>query len=169
MLRELVKRSWELIEEEERIRYIDEAFLGSLITLLLDNNFVLIEIKTMNEYKSLTFEHLDSWLRVKLDIFPKEHSLAEFKTVGSRALLRLSVGAPSKLEKFLKFGVKEILSSRLGSVGSIVYDYDNYYTYVGVTLYILINDYIDENLNIDWEKLKNFLKAIEELTAYLEG
>ncbi|WP_456472758.1 hypothetical protein [Methanocaldococcus sp.] len=169
MLKNLVDKSWKLLEEEEFSNRLDDIFLGAITTLLVDKNFVLIDIKTDGNFKSLIFEDLNSYFRVKIGFYIKNHSLVEFKTIGSKVLITFSVGVPSKIDKFFKFSFKELLSSKLSNIGAITYDYSNYYTYVNITLYLLLNDYINENFGINWSKLEeDVLTVIKELSKYLE-
>ncbi|AAB99285.1 hypothetical protein MJ_1279 [Methanocaldococcus jannaschii DSM 2661] len=169
---ELIKKGWKLKNEENKATYIDEVFLGAIITTLTDNGYVLMDIASNGNFHYFMFEHLESWDRIKIVAEVLPHSLTDVKVIGARMFIEFSYGVMIKgiPPSLFGLGLKGYLSQMLSNIGSIRYEYDGYYTFVNCATYLLINDYIDfDTLTIDWEKLNNDINAIiSSLAKYLE-
>ncbi len=168
---ELVKKGWKINEMENRAEYIDEVFAGAVISTLSDKGFVLLDIMSDGNSHYFMLENLESKHRIKILTHSMTHSLPEIKTIGAKAYVVFSYGIPIKKTFNIINSFKyESLSRGLTTIGSISFDYDNYYLYVNCPMYLLINEYIEfDSLNINIEKLSNDLNAIyESLDEYLK-
>jgi hypothetical protein len=160
---ELIKKGWNLKTEENKAEYIDEVFLGAIITSLTDNDFVLMDIASDGNLHYFQFEHLENWDRVRITAEVLPHSLTDVKVIGARMYVEFSYGVMVKgvPPELLGFSLKGYLSQKLSNIGSITFHYENYYLFVNCATYLLINDYINfETLEIDWKKLNEDIAAI---------
>jgi hypothetical protein len=168
---ELVKNGWNINEMENKAEYIDEIFVGAVISALSDKDFVLLDIMSDGNNHYFMLENLETRHRIKILAYSTTHTLPEIKTVGAKAYIIFSYGAPIKKSFSMIGGIRyESLSRGLTTIGSISFDYDNYYLYVNCPLYLLINDYVEfDTLDVDTAKLSNDLDAIfESLNEYLK-
>ncbi len=168
---ELVKKGWEINEMENKAGYIDEVFVGAMISVFSDRNYVLLDIMSDGNNHYFMFENLETKRRIKILAYSNTHSLPEIKTVGAKAYIIFSYGVPIKKTFSILGGIKyESLSKGLTTIGSISFDYDTYYLYVNCPLYLLINDYVEfDTLNIDIKKLSKDMGAIfNALNEYLK-
>ncbi len=168
---ELVKNGWKINEMENKAEYIDEVFVGAIVSSLSDKDFILLDIMSDGNTHYFMFENLETKNRIKILAHSTTHTLPEIKTIGAKAYIVFSYGTPIKKSFSILGGLKyESLSKGLTTIGSISFDYDNYYLYVNCPMYLLINDYVGfDNLDINTEKLSNDLDAIfGSLIEYLK-
>ncbi len=172
---ELIKKGWELQNEVDKTNYIDEVFIGGLTTNLVENNYILLNINNINtgneELYNLLFENVENNHRFSVGVIAKYHSLEEIKVIGNRMLVNFSYGIPvKKMSQIVKNTYSIQLSKGLSNIGSISFNYDNYYLYVECLMYLLIDDYLDfDTLEMKNEKLTEDLKCImETLKQYID-
>ncbi|WP_423792700.1 hypothetical protein ACPB8Q_00420 [Methanocaldococcus indicus] len=165
---ELVRESHKLVEEEEKANYLDEIFFGAIVTTLVDKGYILLNI--YSDTNSHLFILEKDREKFGVSIYTKNHSVVEAKTVGCRALIKFFYGIPVKgLSDIFSRMKKLSLSKGLEDIGTISYEYENYYLYVSTILYLDINKYIDfETLDINYEQLeKDISSIISALKTYL--
>ena len=169
---EIVKKGWELKDIEQKATYIDEVFVGAFVSVMVDNNYSMLDINSDGNVHYFMFENLDTKERIKLTVVTVPNTVPEIETIGGRAYIVVSYGKEVDRMFNVFKGLKyEIMSSKLSNIGSITFDYDNYFLYVNCPLYILIDDYVDfRTLKINFEKLSNdFNIIISSLGEYLKA
>ena len=64
---ELVKNGWSINEMENKAEYIDEIFVGAVISALSDKDFVLLDITSDgNNHYSIWLENLETKHKIKI-------------------------------------------------------------------------------------------------------
>ncbi|MBW6471302.1 MAG: hypothetical protein K0A90_08810 [Methanosarcinaceae archaeon] len=169
---QLIKDSWKLAEEEHAATYIDEVFIGGLVSTMLESGHALFDISSTGDYHNMMFENLGNQDRVVIQIQHTSNALAEAKTLGHRMQFTCGYGMRAKkIGKLISSSWRESLSSLLGDIGSIMYDVQGNYLFASMPLYIKADDYVDlgtlvpdferiaEDMSAIMEKLKEFVKV----------
>ena len=61
---QLIKDSWKLAEEEQAATYIDEVFIGGLVSTMLESGHALFDVSSTGDYHNMMFENLGNQDRV---------------------------------------------------------------------------------------------------------
>lgn len=168
---QLIKDSWKLAEEEHSATYIDEVFIGGLVSTMLESGHALFDVSSTGNYHNMMFEHLDSQDRVIIQIRHDSNALAEAKTLGHRMQFTCGYGMRAKkMGKLISSSWRESLSDSLGDIGSIMYDVQGNYLFASMPLYIKADDYVDlDTLVPDFDKIAGDISAItEKLKEFVE-
>ncbi len=161
---QLIKDSWKLAEEEHTATYIDEVFIGGLVSTMLESGHALFDVSSTGDYHNMMFENLDSQDRIIIQVRHDSNALAEAKTLGHRMQFTCGYGMRAKkMGKLISSSWRESLSSSLGDIGSIMYDVQGNYLFASMPLYITADDYIDlDTLVPDFERIAEDISAITE-------
>ncbi|HJH29282.1 MAG TPA: hypothetical protein C5S51_06260 [Methanosarcinaceae archaeon] len=170
--KQLIKDSWKLAEEEQAATYIDEVFIGGVVSTMLESGHALFDMSSTGDYHNMMFENLDNQDRIIIQVRHENNALAEAKTLGHRMQFTCGYGMRAKkIGKLVSSSWRESLSGSLGDIGSIMYDVQGNYLFASMPLYIIADDYVDldtlmpdfdkmaEDLSEIMEKLKEFVKV----------
>ena len=159
---QLIADSWKLSEEEHAATYMDEVFIGAVVSTMLESEHALFDISSDGNYHTMLFENLNTQDRIIFQIRHATKTLAESKTLGHRMNLTCGYGMRvKKIGHLISSSWRESLSDALGDIGSIMYDMQGSYLFASVPLYIKADDYLDtQTLQPDFEKMNDHLLAI---------
>ena len=176
----LVVESWDRFDDMERNSWIDDVFVGAVITAHLDADMFLLKMESDGEAHFLTFSDQERNRRV----VRVDHRLGEdylyAKTVGHLAACTFGVGrAYPKISKFISASKAEFRSEFVaeGSVAGIAdpgvmkVDVEGTIAVCETTLLLDLADYVDKvSLDVDTERLWAHIQATyQSLEKYLSG
>lgn len=171
----LVKESWRYHNLVENSGRMDEVLLGALITATLDRGHVLIDLTSDGTNHFLRFEEPEQRSRVTMALTHLTRDVTTARAVGQRASLVVGYGEPIKSFGRV-FGAmsQEAKSGYLGRAepGIVTFDADteSQYLYTQVDLYLAINEYVDDDFEVDYDKLGAHVGAtIHALRKFLRG
>jgi len=168
---QLVKDSWKLAEEEHAATYMDEVFVGGLVSTMLESGHALFDVSSTGDYHNMLFENLDTQDRVIIQVRHSSNALAEAKTLGHRMQFTCGYGMRAKkMGKLISSRWKESLSDALGDIGSIMYDVQGNYLFASMPLYIIADDYVDpDTLMPDFDKIADHVSVVtKKLKEFVE-
>ncbi len=171
----LVKESWRYHKLVENTGRMDEVLVGALITATLDAGHVLIDLSSDGTNHFLRFEDPEDRSRLTMAITHLTRDVTTAKAVGQRASLVVGYGEPIKsFGKVLSAMRQEAKSGYLGRAepGIVSFDADSesQYLYTQVDLYLAIDEYVDEDMNVDYAKLGAHVRATQHaLRKFLRG
>ncbi|MFT5454269.1 MAG: hypothetical protein ACI9K2_000745 [Myxococcota bacterium] len=172
---ELVKASWDYLEDHNFAGHIDEVFLGAVITSTLDTGCSLIDLTSDGSHHYLRFEDLSDNSRVIFRMTHLTGSLAVSKVLGQRASVVIGYGERiGNVGKIMNALRSEMQSGYLRNPepGTITVDGDlqSGYVYVQVDLYMNIDDYVTRDYRVDYSRLAGHIGATKHaLRKYLRG
>lgn len=172
---DLVRGSWKyhnLVADTSRV---DDVLLGALITATLDTGRVLIDLTSDGTNHFLRFEDPTDRDRITMAVTHLSRDVTTAKAVGQRASLVVGYG-----EMIRSFGKvwsamrQEAKSGYLGRAepGIVTFDADteSQYLYAQIDLYLDIDEYIDDELQPDYDKLGKMVAATANaLRKFLHG
>lgn len=168
---QLIKDSWKLVEKEHAATYVDEVFIGGLVSTMLESGHALFDVSSTGDNHNMMFENLGNQDRVIIQIRHESNALAEAKTLGHRMQFTCGYGMRAKkMGKLISSSWRESLSGALDDIGSIMYDVQGNYLFASMPLYIKADDYVDmDTLTPDFEKMAGDISAItEKLKEFVE-
>ena len=172
---ELVKKSWAHFHENERAMFVDEVLVGAVITSTLDNGFSLIDLRSTGEAHHLRFEELQSRARIVFDLRHLTGGLLASKVLGHRASVVIGYGEPvadfGRVWQALKSEYKSgfIQNAEPGTI-TVDADVTGGYVYVQVDMFWNVDDYVKEDLSVDYPLLTNHVgSTVHALRKYLHG
>lgn len=177
---ELVEESWRRYDDIERNGWIDDVFVGSIITCHLDNGMFLLNAGSDGSSHYLMFSDRERNRNiVKVDHTRGEDYLFS-KTVGHLTAVTLGVGrAYPDLRKIVRAARSEIQSELAGEgrvagmadPGVMKVDQDNGIATCETSLLLDLSDYVSLNdFKVDREKLwLHFQATYQSLEKYLSG
>jgi hypothetical protein len=171
----LVQESWHYHHLVDNTLRIDDLLVGALITVMLDAGNVLIDLTSDGTNHFLRFEDLDDRARVTMALTHITRDVTMAKAVGQRASLVVGYGEPIKsFGRVMDAIRKETKSGYLGRAepGIVSFDADteSQYVYAQVDLYLDIDKYVGEELDVDYELLAGHVAAtIHALRKFLRG
>lgn len=171
----LVKDSWRLYHAMEATQRVDDAFIGALITALLDSGHSLIDLVSDGTHHSLRVENDADRSRVFVRVTHLTHSMVEAQVLGH--LASVVIGYGERTDDFARLwqAVRAEYKSGLlqnAEPGTVTFDADTNqgYIYAQVDLYWNISKYVDVALKIDHPALSADLTALlNGLRKYLRG
>lgn len=172
---ELVKQSWDYLEEHEFAGHIDEVFLGAVITGTLDTGYSLIDLNSSGSHHYLRFQDLDDHSRIIVRATHLTGSLAVSKVLGQRASIVIGYGEKvASIGKVMAAVRAEMKSNFLKNPdpGTITVDGDmaSGYVYCQVDMYWNIDDYVAPDYRVDHARLAAHIGATTHaLRKYLRG
>ncbi len=172
---DLVKSSWDYLEDHTFASHIDEVFLGAVITSSLDSGFALIDITSDGQHHYLRFENMSDQSRLIFRMTHLTGSLSVAKVLGQRASVVIGYGERiGNVAKVMNAVRAEMQSGYLQNAepGTITVDGDlqSGYVYVQVDLYLNIDDYVSRTYHIDYPRLTGHIGAAKNaLAKYLRG
>lgn len=176
----LVEESWRRFDDIERNGWIDDVFVGSIITCHLDNGMFLLNAGSDGSSHYLMFSDRERNRNiVKVDHTRGEDYLFS-KTVGHLTAVTLGVGrAYPDLRKIVRAARSEIQSELAGEgrvagmadPGVMKVDQDNGIATCETSLLLDLSDYVSlQTLKVDREKLwLHFQATYQSLEKYLSG
>ena len=176
----LVEESWRRYDDIERNGWIDDVFVGSIITCHLDNGMFLLNAGSDGSSHYLMFSDRERNRNiVKVDHTRGEDYLFS-KTVGHLTAVTLGVGrAYPDLRKIVRAARSEIQSELAGEgrvagmadPGVMKVDQDNGIATCETSLLLDLSDYVSlQTLKVDREKLwLHFQATYQSLEKYLSG
>jgi hypothetical protein len=176
----LVEESWRRYDDMERNSWIDDVFVGSVITCHLDHGMFLLTAGSDGTSHYLLFSNAarERYI-VRVDHTRGEDFLFS-KTVGHLSSVTIGVGrAYPNIAKIIRAAQSEFQSSFAGEgrvaglddPGVMKVDQDNGIATCETTLLLDLRDYVSlETFKVDREKLWTHLKATyQSLEKYLAG
>jgi hypothetical protein len=154
---------------------MDDLLVGALITVTLDAGHVLIDLTSDGSHHFLRFEDLDDRARVTMALTHLTRDVTMAKAVGQRASLVVGYGEPMKsFARVMDAIRKETKSGYLGSAdpGIVTFDADSesQYVYAQIDLFLDIDAYVSDELEISYELLAGHVDAtIHALRKFLRG
>lgn len=176
----LVEESWRRYDDIERNGWIDDVFVGSIITCHLDNGMFLLNAGSDGTSHYLMFsDHQRNRNIVRVDHERGEDYLFS-KTVGHLTTVTLGVGrAYPDLKKIVRAARSELQSELAGEgrvagmsdPGVMKVDQDNGIATCETTLLLDLQDYVSlQTFKVDREKLWTHFQATYQcLEKYLAG
>lgn len=176
----LVEESWRRFDDMERNSWLDDVFVGSIITAHLDAGMFLLTVNSDGESHYLVFSDQSR----NRHVVRVDHRLGEdylfSKTVGHLTTCTFGVGrAYPNLSKVMAAAKAEFKSELSGSgriagipdPGVMKVDIEGTIAVCETTLLLNLNDYVDvESLEVDTEKLWTHVQATyQSLEKYLSG
>jgi hypothetical protein len=177
----LIEESWRRYDDIERNGWIDDVFVGSIVTCHLDNGMFLLSAGSDGQSHYLLFSNLNR----DRNIVRVDHTRGEdylfSKTVGHLTAVTLGVGrAYPDLAKIMRAAKSEIQSDLAGEgriagmsdPGVMKVDWDNNGIATCETSLLLdLQDYVSlETFKVDREKLwLHFQATYQSLEKYLSG
>ena len=171
----LVQESWHYHHLVDNTLRIDDLLVGALITVTLDAGHVLIDLTSDGTNHFLRFEDLDDRARVTMAVTHLTRDVTMAKAVGQRASLVVGYGEPIKsFGRVMDAIRKETKSGYLGRAepGIVSFDADteSQYVYAQVDLYLVVDKYVGEDLDVDYALLAGHVAAtIHALRKFLRG
>jgi hypothetical protein len=172
---DLVKKSWDYLEDHEFAGHIDEVFLGAVITGTLDTGYSLIDLNSNGSHHFLRFQNLDDGSRIIVRCTHLTGTLAVAKVLGQRASVVIGYGEKvGSIGKVMNAVRAEMKSNFLQNPdpGTITVDGDmaSGYVYCQVDMYWSIDEYVASDYRIDTAKLSAHIGATTHaLRKYLRG
>lgn len=179
----LVAKSWEMYKETEFATSIDEAFLGGVVTAMVDCGFALIDLETAGvwataaaagtevgstvttSHHQLRFEEPETQSRVTVAIEHLTPDVASAKMIGHRASAIIGYG--QRVPNFSQVGQavrQEVQSGLIFSPepGTVTFDADisSGYVYAQIDLLLELDRYVAEDLDVDHELLRRHLASV---------
>ncbi len=176
----LVEESWRRYDDMERNSWLDDVFVGSIITCHLDNGMFLLNAGSDGSSHYLLFSnHNRDRNIVRVDHTHGEDYLFS-KTVGHLASVTLGVGrAYPEFKKIARAARSEIQSEMAGEgrvagmadPGVMKIDQDGGIATCETSLLLDLQDYVSqETLKVDRDKLwTHFQATYQSLEKYLAG
>ena len=171
----LVKDSWKFHQLVEDTAKVDEVLLGALITSTLDTGKALIDLTSDGSNHYVRFEDPNDHSRVTMAITHLTRTVPDVKALGQRASVVVGYGEPVKNFSRVWSALKEeAKSGYIGGAdpGTVTVDADVTagYLYMQIDLYWKLDDYIREDLSIDYATLTSHVDAtIHALRKFLKG
>jgi hypothetical protein len=171
----LIKGSWDYYHLLEKTQRVDEVLVGALIVSTLDNGYVLIDLTSDGTNHFLRFEQPEQRSRITIAITHLTRSVAQAKVVGQRASVVIGYGEPVKNFGRVWGAIKEEAKSGYipsAEPGTVTVDADmaSSYLYMQVDMFWKLDDYISEDLEIDYGTLTSHVGAtIHALRKFLRG
>jgi hypothetical protein len=172
---ELVEQSWHYHHLVDNTLRMDDLLVGALITVTLDAGHVLIDLTSDGSHHFLRFEDLEDRARVTMALTHLTRDVTMAKAVGQRASLVVGYGEPMKsFARVMDAIRKETKSGYLGSAdpGIVTFDADSesQYVYAQIDLFLDIDAYVSDELEISYELLAGHVDAtIHALRKFLRG
>jgi len=172
---DLVKQSWDYLEDHEFAGHIDEVFLGAVITGTLDTGYSLIDLNSDGTHHYLRFQNMEDHSRVIVRATHLTGTLAVSKVLGQRASVVIGYGEKvGSIQKVMGAVRAEMKSSFLQNPdpGTITVDGDmaSGYVYCQVDMYWNIDEYVASDYRVDTGKLSAHIGATTHaLRKYLRG
>ena len=172
---ELVQESWDYHHHVENTLRVDDLLVGALITVTLDAGHVLIDLTSDGTNHFLRFEDLEDRSRVTMALTHLTRDVTMAKAVGQRASLVVGYGEPIKsFGRVMDAIRKETKSGYLGRAepGIVSFDADteSQYVYAQVDLYLDVDVYVSDDLDVDYTLLASHVSAtIHALRKFLRG
>ena len=154
---------------------VDDLLVGALITVTLDAGNVLIDLTSDGTNHFLRFEDPEDRARVTMALTHLTRDVTMAKAVGQRASLVVGYGEPIKsFGRVMDALRKETKSGYVagGEPGIVTFDADSesQYVYAQVDLYLDIDQYVGDDLDIEYELLSSHVSAtIHALRKFLHG
>jgi len=171
----LVQESWRYHNLVDNTLRIDDLLVGALITVTLDAGHVLIDLTSDGTNHFLRFEELDERARVTMALTHLTRDVTMAKAVGQRASLVVGYGEPMKsFGRVMDAIRKETKSGYLGRAdpGIVTFDADSesQYVYAQIDLYLDVDAYVSDQLDIDYALLAGHVSATTHaLRKFLRG
>jgi hypothetical protein len=172
---ELVEQSWHYHHLVDNALRMDDLLVGALITVTLDAGHVLIDLTSDGSHHFLRFEDLADRARVTMALTHLTRDVTMAKAVGQRASLVVGYGEPMKsVARVMDAIRKETKSGYLASAdpGIVTFDADSesQYLYAQIDLFLDIDAYVSDELEISYELLAGHVDAtIHALRKFLRG
>lgn len=172
---QLVKKSWEYHHGHERASVLDEVLIGAVITSTLDNGFSLIDLRSTGDHHHLRFEQLQSRARIVFQLRHLTPGLLASRVLGHQASVIIGYGEPvadfGRVWQALKAEYKSgfIQNAEPGTI-TVDADVTAGYVYVQVDMFWQVNDYVKDDLAIDYALLTSHVgSTVHALRKYLRG
>lgn len=176
----LVEESWERFDDMERSGWLDDVFVGAIITAHLDAGMFLLSVKSDGSAHFLTFSDQNR----NRHVARVDHRLGEdylfAKTVGHLSTVTFGVGRSyPNLSKVMAAAKAEMKSGLSGSgraagipdPGVMKVDIEGTIAVCETSLLLSLEEYVDfATLKVDTEKLWTHIQATyQSLEKYLSG
>mgnify|MGYP000035023173 CR=1 FL=1 len=172
---DLMQATHDYREAHEFASCIDEVFLGAVITAGLDAGRALTDLTSDGTHHFLRFVSPDDGSRVLLRVTHLTGNLTTSRVQGHMA--SVVVGYGERMARFAEIWASLGEAGRSGIVprdtpGALVIDGDvaSQYVYVQVRLYLRIDDYVQRDWSIDYDRLSEHISAcVRALRIHLHG
>lgn len=176
----LVEESWRRFDDMERTGWLDDIFIGAIITAHLDANLFLLSVQSDGSFHYLTFSDQErNRFVIRLDHRRAEDYLFS-QTVGHLASCTFGVGrAYPNLSKVLTAAKAEAKSGLAGEgrvagfsdPGVMKVDIEGTIAVCETTLLLELTEYVNkQTFEVDTEKLWLHTQAVyQSLEKYLTG
>lgn len=176
----LVEQSWDRFDDMERNSWLDDVFIGSIITCHLDAGLYLLSVDSDGQDHYLTFNDQNRNRHVvKVDHRRGEDYLYS-QTVGHLSACTFGVGRAYPNMRKVWAATKAEFKSGLSGEGRVAgipdpgvmkVDIDGTIAVCETTLLLDLADYVDKaSLKVDTEKLWTHIQATyQSLEKYLSG
>lgn len=171
----LVESSWKyhrLLEDTQRV---DDVLVGALITATLDTGRALLDINSDGTNHFLRFEDPTDRSRVSMAVTHLTRDVTTARAIGQRAALTVAYGeAITRFGQVVEAMRKQAKSGYVKSAepGIVTFDKDDEskYLYAQIDLYLDVDDYVSQDLKVDYEKLNGAVAAsVHALRKFLKG
>lgn len=172
---DLIKKSWKHYNAHHFAEHIDEVLVGALITTTLDQGYALIDLTSDGTAHYLRLEHQESRARVVYRMRHMTTSLVSAKVLGHMTSVIIGYGEPvtdfTRIWQALRAEYKSgyIQSAEPGTI-TVDGDMASGYVYVQVDMYWNLQDYIEEDYTIHYDRIGRDTGAtLHALRKYLRG
>lgn len=176
----LIEESWRRYDDIERNSWIDDVFVGAIISCHLDNGLFLLNAASDGESHNLLFSNQERDRNVVRVDHTRGEDYLFSKTVGHLTVVTLGVGRAypdlSKLYQAMKSEAQGELAGEgciagISDPGVMKIDQDGAIATCETSLLVDLRDYVSlETFKVDRDKLWTHLQATyQSLEKYLSG
>ncbi|MFI0453601.1 hypothetical protein [Actinomadura sp. 6N118] len=172
---QLVKRSWQRFDEQRMAREVDDLLVGAVVTAMVAEGNVLIDLNSDGNHHHLRFEHPPTKSRVLFRLTHLTGDVLAAKTVGHYASVQMGYGEQVQDARTVWQALKSEIKSGFLDVGepgvmTVDADLTTSYVYVQVELLLDLAPYFADQYTIKYPVLQQHLAAVRQaLAKYLRG
>lgn len=172
---QLVTRSWQRFDEQQRTQEVDDLLVGAVVTAMVSEGNMLIDLTSDGNHHHLRFEHPQSKQRVIFQLAHRTGNTIAAKTLGHHASVTMGYGEYVQNAQSVWQALKSEVKSGFLDVGepgvmTVDADLTTSYVYVQIELLLDLAPYFGDNYSVNYPVLQQHLAAVRQaLAKYLRG